>query len=225
MAEISKPKGLYSFFIGIAGFYYMYGIWNALNSDEIANAQGSKYLYITLLLIIGTIIWQSKEVEKITRRDFKDILISDDIEKPKKWALIFSISVGVAVFLTILLAQCAVWFLDEGWLHNSAISITVKYIGLLPDNEMPPLVWLIIEIVVLFFFSTVISASVFMALFMGTTFTCFSLILALHNWLNGGSFDIGIFLNALFDFSISDTLSYIIVIGQFIISQFIIRGS
>ena len=63
-----------------------------------------------------------------------------------------------------------------------------------------------------------------MALFMGTTFTCFSVIIALHNWFNGGSFDIGMFLEALSNLKISNFLSYLIVIGQFLISQFITSG-
>jgi hypothetical protein len=224
MTETSRPKGLYSFFITIAGFYYLYAVWKAFNSDEISKAIGSNYLYVTLLLIIGTIIWQSRQVEKISQRNFKDILFSNDIEKPKKWALIFSILVGVIFFLTILLAQCVVWLTDKGLFYDCAVSITVKFIGLHPDNEVPSLIWLIIEIIILFIYSTVISASVFMALFMGTTFTCFSVIIALHNWLNGGSFDIGIFLNALFDLGLSDTLSYIVVIGQFILSQYITKN-
>lgn len=221
MGEVSRPKGFYSFFIGIAGFYYMYAIWKALNSSSLDN----NYLYITLPLIFGTIIWQSKQVSKITQRGFKGILFSHDVEKPKKWALVFCISVGVAVFLAILIAQCIVWSSDEGWLRDNAISLTAKYTGLLPDNNVPSIPWLIIGIIALLIFSTVISASVFMALFMGTTFTCFSLIIALHNWLNGGSFDVGIFLEALFDFSLSDTLSYIIVIGQFILSHFILKAN
>jgi hypothetical protein len=221
MGEISKPKGFYSFFIGIAGFYYMYAIWKALNSSGLSD----KYLYITIPLIFGTIIWQSKQVEKIFHRGFKDILFSHDVPKPQKWALIFCISVGVAVFLAIFTAQCIVWSSDQGWLRDNAISLMGKYTGLLLDNDVPSVPWLIIEILVLSIFSTLISASVFLTLFMGTTFTCFSLIIALHKWLNGGGFDIGVFLEALFDFSLSDTLSYIIVIGQFIVSQFLIRTS
>lgn len=219
MGELSRPKGLYSFFIGITGLYYMYAVWKALNTSSLDN----NYLYITLPLIFGTVIWQSKQVNKITQRGFNDILFSNDVEKPKKWALIFCIFTGVAVFLTILIAQCIVWFSDEGWLRDNTISLTVKYTGLLPDSEVPSIPWLLIGIIVLLIFSTVISASMFIALFMGTTFTCFSLIIALHSWLNGGSFDIGIFFNALFDLSLSDTSSYIIVIGQFIVSQFVTK--
>lgn len=221
MGEISRPKGFYSFFIGIAGFYYMYATWKALNSSTLDN----NYLYITLPLIFGTIIWQSKQVDKIFHRGFKDILFSHDVPKPQKWALIFCISIGVAVFLAIFIAQCIVWSSDEGWLRDNAISLTAKYTGLIPDNDVPAIPWLIIEIIALLIFSVVIAASVFMAFFMGTTFTCFSLIVALHTWLNGGSFDVGIFFEALFDFSLSDTLSYIILIGQFILSQFITRTS
>lgn len=218
---MNRPKGFYSFFIGVAGFYYLYGIWKALNSSPLDN----NYLYVTLPLIFGTIIWQGKQVEKITQRGFKDILFSQDVPKPQKLALIFTIAVGVVVFLTILFAHCIVWFTDDGWLKDQAISITARITGLLPDSEVGSISLLLIGIVILFVFSTIISASVFMALFLGSTFTCFSLIIALHNWLNGGSFDIGIFLNALFDLSLNDTLSYIIVIGQFIVSKVVSKAT
>ena len=124
MAKISRPTGLYSIFIGIVGFYYMYGIWKALNSSS--TAHGNNYILVTLALIFGTIYWQSKQIEKFTQRSFKDILFSQDIKKRKKGALIFSISVGVATFIAIILSQCIVWFSSEGWLHETAIFLFVK---------------------------------------------------------------------------------------------------
>ena len=222
MAKISRPTGLYSIFIGIVGFYYMYGIWKALNSSS--TAHGNNYILVTLALIFGTIYWQSKQIEKFTQRSFKDILFSQDIKKRKKGALIFSISVGVATFIAIILSQCIVWFSSKGWLHETAIFYSLKYTGLVHSNDIPSIPWLIIGLIFLLIFSMVISASVFMALFMGTTFTCFSVIIALHNWFNGGSFDIGMFLEALSNLKISNFLSYLIVIGQFLISQFITSG-
>ena len=84
---------------------------------------------------------------------------------------------------------------------------------------MPSIFWVAIYLVMTLLLSVFVSGFLFINFFLGTIFTGVSVAIGLHNWLNGGEFDIGVLVKALFDLSINDTLSYLVVIVEFIFAQ------
>ena len=117
-------------------------------------------------------------------------------------------------FLLATIAHIIVWS-GGSWVNE----ILYARFGEIIEPIMPSIFWVAIYLVMTLLLSVFVSGFLFINFFLGTIFTGVSVAIGLHNWLNGGEFDIGVLVKALFDLSINDTLSYLVVIVEFIFAQ------
>lgn len=213
MSTYSKINNLlYNIFETTIFVYCIYMLRKLFNSDEVL--PGNNYFLLPLIIIVGAIYWQARQLKAIRENDFLETIKSKSVSRVTKVIFYFCIVSGILVFISGIVAHAVVW--SGGTFVND---ILLRYTGEIIEPEMPSIFWVIIFTLMIFIFSVFVSAFLFTNFFLGTIFTGASVAIALHNWLNGGDFSIGVFAKAIFDLSISDTLSYVIVFVEFLLSQ------
>lgn len=100
------------------------------------------------------------------------------------------------------------------WIASNTTGFVAEGDGILA------LVWIAL---VSLYLSIVVATLVFCALFLGSLATGASLAIATHNLLNGGAFQPGLIVQAIFDFGVSGVWSVIITVTWFLVSTFVVR--
>lgn len=166
-------------------------------------SDGRRYVWLSLLVVAVFIVLQFIK--------FKNPFTSK-LSKSKKFEIFISVAAGIGYMVIVLLTTYLTEFTNistPSFLNRFQGIITLlgdQYGGTIP------------QLLFLFFKGLVISGTLLSLFLCGIVITGLNLSFALHNWLNGMEFDIGIFIENLIGLALNDFASLVVNIILFALS-------